>query len=61
MAKLQSNHKFYKSDVKPDIDYHDTNHKTTTLTWCSLKTKCKEKLHIKYGIVLPFQKYNYSL
>ena len=31
MAKLQSNHWFYKSDIKPDIDHSDTNYKTTTL------------------------------
>ena len=40
MAKLQSNHRFYKSDVKPAIDHSDTNYKTATLTWCKLKTKC---------------------
>ena len=39
MAKLQSNHRFYKSDVKPAIDHSDTNYKTTTLTWSKLKTK----------------------
>ena len=39
MAKLQSNHRFYKSDTKPDIDYSNTNYKTTTLTWSKLKTK----------------------
>ena len=29
-AKLQSNHKFYKSDIKPAIDHSDTNYNTTT-------------------------------
>ena len=25
MTKLQSNHIFYKSDIKPDIDHSNTN------------------------------------
>ena len=32
--------KFYKSDIKPAIDYSDTNYKTTTLTWSKYKMKC---------------------
>ena len=39
MAKLQSNHRFYKSYIKPVIDHNDTDYKTTTLTWSKLKTK----------------------
>ena len=39
MAKLQSNHRFYKSDIKPDIDHSNTNDKTTTLTWTKLQMK----------------------
>ena len=38
-GKLQSNHRFYKSDIKPAIDCSDTNYKTTTLTWSNLKMK----------------------
>ena len=58
MAKLQSNHRFYKPDIKPDINHSDTNYNTTTLTWSKLKTKRKEKLHTA-TVVLPFQKYMY--
>ena len=28
MAKLQSNHRFYKSDIQPAINYSDTNYNT---------------------------------
>ena len=27
-AKLQSNHRFYKSDIKPAIDHSNTNYNT---------------------------------
>ena len=39
MAKPQSNHRFYKSDIKPAIDHSDSNYKTRTLTWSKLKMK----------------------
>ena len=53
MAKPQSNHRFYTSDIKPAIDHSDTNYKTTMLTWYKFKTKHYEKLHTA-TIVLPF-------
>ena len=38
-AELQSNHRLYNSDIKPDIDHSNTNYKTTTFTWSKLETK----------------------
>ena len=41
MAKLESNYRLYKSDIKPTIDCSDTNYmymyKTTTLTLSKLR------------------------
>ena len=38
MAKFQSNHRLYKSDIKP-ADHSNTNYKTTTLTWSKVMMK----------------------
>ena len=53
-AKLQSNHRFYKSDIKPSIDQSDTNYKTR-LVQTQYET-LGEALHTSTA-VLPFRKH----
>ena len=52
MAKLQSNHRFYKSDTKLAIEHSDTNYKTTTLTW-------SKTLEATHGYNFAFLEYIY--
>ena len=66
MAKLQSDHRFYKSETDK-ICHRPQQHKLQdhTLTWSKFKTKHQEKLHsatytyIEY--ILVYTTFNYRI
>ena len=50
MAKLQSNHRLYNSDIKPDIDHSNTNHKNYNI---QTRQNIKEATHSYSSFAFP--------
>ena len=53
MAKLQSNHRFYKSDIKPDIDHSDTQHDYNTQLFQTRDETLGEATHSCSSFAFP--------